>query len=490
MNLLTYRKRKKWPWILLSIFVILFGGVFFVYSWIKNLTPEKLLQSNFVQQQIVNKFGEDNAQLVNLFPSLLGFDSPKTYLILFLNNTELRPGGGFIGSYATLHFDQGKTNILQMGGTENINVSSSALTPPKIMTEKLKVDRWFFRDSNWSPDFVESSKKTLEFYQAGDNIGAKDISGVIGITIDALEKLMKVTGPFVVEEIEFTADNVIEKLEYEVEYGYDDKGISFSERKDIMKTFMLALMNHLKDNFFKNIYIYQELALSLLNDKNIVIYSLSPNIQKIVDEHDWSGRMKENSGDYIMWVDANLGALKTDRVIKRNLNYNLSLDKDYYKAVASMVYTHTGSFDWRTTKYLTYARVYVPLDSKLISVQVGDQIWQKNNIKNNFEVDSGVENGKQWFGTYLSIEPGKQKTVNFTYSLPSNITKIIQNKNYSLLVQRQIGMNNVDLTMHLEFDTTRVVSSALPAENEVDWNDNIYNYSSDLKEDLEFDVKF
>jgi len=46
------------------------------------------------------------------------------------------------------------------------------------------------------------------------------------------------------------------------------------------------------------------------------------------------------------------------------------------------------------------------------------------------------------------------------------------------------------MTTHLEFDSTNVVTSAVPAENEVNWNDNIYDYSSDLKEDLEFDVKF
>ncbi|MFA7314553.1 MAG: DUF4012 domain-containing protein [Candidatus Magasanikbacteria bacterium] len=490
MSIINHKKRKKWPWVLLVVLVILFAGGFYVYSWIKNLTPEKILQSSFVQKQIINNLGEDNTKLVNLIPGLLGFDSPKTYLVLFLNNTELRPGGGFIGSYATLRLEQGNVNILQMEGTENISIASSAPTPPKIISDKLKVDRWFFRDSNWSPDFVESSKKTLEFYKAGNNIGAKDISGVIGITTDVLEKLMKVTGPFVVEGIEFTSDNVIEKLEYEVEYGYDDKGISFSDRKDIMKPFMIALIDHLKNNLFKNIYVYQDLAMSLLKNKSIVIYSLPSEIQEIIDSNDWSGRMKGSSGDYLMWVDANLAALKTDRVIKRNLNYSFVFDKGFYQAVASMTYTHMGNFDWRTTRYLSYARVYVPVGSQLTSVQVGDQTWQINGNKNTFEVDSGIENNKQWFGAYVAIEPGYKKTVSFIYSLPSSITQSILNKTYNLLIQKEIGVNNVDLTTHLEFDTTNTVTSAIPAENEINWNDNKYDFSVVFDEDKNFVINF
>src|SRR6185437_16558381 len=46
--------------------------------------------------------------LVTIFPKLLGYNGTQTYLILFQNNAELRPGGGFIGSYGLVSFDHGK----------------------------------------------------------------------------------------------------------------------------------------------------------------------------------------------------------------------------------------------------------------------------------------------------------------------------------------------------------------------------------------------
>ncbi|EKE07051.1 MAG: hypothetical protein ACD_18C00205G0002 [uncultured bacterium] len=483
MNTGFKQKRKKWPWVFLFIFIFFFAGSFYVYSFVKNLTPDKLLQSEFVQKQIVKKIGEDNAEIVNLIPEFLGFHEPKTYLFLFLNNTELRPGGGFIGSYATLKFTQGKMDILQMGGSEDMDTATSEINPPQIIKDKLVVDRWYFRDSNWSPDFVSSSEKALQFYKNGNNVGANEISGVIGVTTDVLEDLMKITGPFTVEGIDFTASNVVEKLEYEVEYGFDDRGLDAHSRKDIMETFMLSLLNHLKTDFFQNMDIYKDLAITLLKEKNVVLYSLSPDWQKTLEKADFAGRMKASSGDYLMWVDANLSALKTDWAIRRNLQYSLRQDeKKDYIAKATMNYLHQGKFDWRTTYYLSYARVYVPVGAQLISANFAGQNIEK------LKIDSGLENGRQWFGTYISVEPGANKSLSFEYKLPEIVTNLLETNNYNLLLQKQIGMNNIYFTTDLQF--AKNISTALPAEEEKNWGDSRYKFETDLTTDFEFKVKF
>ena len=483
MNTNFTPKRKKWPWVLSIIFLFIFVGGFYAYSFVKNLTPEDLLQSDFVQKQIIKQVGDENSDLLNIIPDLLGFEEPKTYLFLFLNNTELRPGGGFIGSYATMHFDKGQTSILQMGGTENISKNSSSDNPPVILKDKLGVDKWYFRDSNWSPDFAFSSEKTLEFYKNGNNVGADDIDGVVGITTDVLEDLMQITGPFVVDGIEFTSQNVIEKLEYEVEYAYDDKGLEFHERKDILETFMLALMNHVKGDVFKNLAKYKNLALALLKEKNIVIFSLSEEKEDILTKNNWGGRMNESDGDYLLWVDANLAALKTDYVIKRDFYYSFGKnDSGDYVATAKMHYFHKGSFDWRTTRYLSYSRVYVPLNSKLVSVKfAGKEIDKK-------DIDTNVEGGKQWFGTFIRIEPGEEKELEFIYSLSDSVQEILKNKNYSLLLQKQIGMNNVNINLDLNFDSN--ITLAEPSEESSHWGNNIYNYSSALSQDKNFVISF
>ena len=52
-----------------------------------------------------------------------------------------------------------------------------------------------------------------------------------------LEELLKLTGPITVDGLRFTGDNVQRTLEYEVEYGFVDRGRSREERKNILKDF-------------------------------------------------------------------------------------------------------------------------------------------------------------------------------------------------------------------------------------------------------------
>ncbi len=488
----TLEKRRKWPWVLLILFLIIAGGIWYVarqFSW------EKLLTSEFVQEKIEEQLGVELDGIFALAPEVLGLYEPKTYLVLFLNNTELRPGGGFIGVYATIRVDKGEVEVLRVEGTEKIDHQTPASwnpVAPEILSDHLNVDKWYFRDSNWSPDFRLSSQKSLEFYRGEQGIASGDIDGVIGITTTVLEELLRITGPMTVQGINFTADNVIEKLEYEVEYGYDDRGLNFSERKQIIEPFMNELISHVKQDIFKNLNVYKKVGEELIEQKHIMAYSLDTELQKSIEEFHLEGGMKEVDGDYLMWVDANLAALKTDHAIDRNLNYTITArpaahetEDTWYVGTATMTYNHTGVFDWRTSRYRTYARVYVPLGSKLIS-HSGSMAWDRSNEPG--EVDQGIENGKQWFGAFISVEPGQTKSLSFSYALPGSIRDEVKNSAYTLFVQKQLGTIKPGLTLGLDFDTN--ITSAKPAEEVEEWDDGVYKLESDLIVDRSFIVSF
>ncbi|MBT3949289.1 DUF4012 domain-containing protein, partial [Candidatus Parcubacteria bacterium] len=118
MDYIQQQKPRKWPWVLLVIFLILFGTSWYAYTWLKGLSPEDIFKSEFVRKQVERQLGEDKAELFDLLPGLLGFTEKKTYLVLLLNNTEMRPGGGFIGTYVTLQANKGDVDILKVEGTE------------------------------------------------------------------------------------------------------------------------------------------------------------------------------------------------------------------------------------------------------------------------------------------------------------------------------------------------------------------------------------
>lgn len=436
------------------------------YRWVKNLTPEKIFQSGLVQGQIKKQLGDENADLMKLLPRFLGFTKPMTYLFLFSNNTELRPGGGFIGSYAVVKIDKGKTDLVILEGTEKIDHNTPKdwkPEPPIQIKRHLGMGKWFFRDANWSPDFAESAKKALELYKGENGLEADNIDMVIAFTPTVLEKFMEKTGTVSVDGVDFTAKNVTEKLEWEVEYGYGEKGLAFHQRKDIMRPFFWALMHKLKLDALSHWVDYFKLADELTGEKQIMFYSKDAEAQKDLLARGWAGEVKiTTSTDYLLWVDANLASLKTDHVIKRNLKYTLAPDKSgRLVATAEMTYNHGGVFDWRTTRYRTYARIYVPAGAKLLSYD-GAMKWDRTAGKG--EVEQGDELGKHWFGAFIAIEPGKVGKLSFTYLLPEKVSGQLKNSLYTILVQKQLGLTSMGLTIEPKFGTN--TSTVLQTDKE------------------------
>lgn len=420
----------------------------------------------------------DNNQLA-IFHKLLGFEEKRDYLVLFLNNTEMRPGGGFIGVYGVFEVENAKPSIIEMQGTERLDAGKKHnLEPPAPIKKYLKLERWYFRDSNWSPDFVESSKKVLELYSLEEGKNAEEIDGVLAFTPNLISEILKITGPLEVEGIVFNSDNFVEKLEYEVEYGFKDRGLDFTGRKDIIKSLYNELIKSFKKNVFSKWKEYLDVFTLMAEEKQIVYYDKDPAIMEIARTKKVTGEVLETSNDYLLWVDANLGALKTDVALERELIYKIyKNEQGDYVARASMKYNHIGQFDWRISRYLDYTRVFVPAGSKLLG--------QSKELS---DISSGEELGKAWFGGFFTLEPGENKTYYFEYLLPARITKQIEDGLYTLSVQKQIGLPHAKLTLDLDFDKT--VLQASPSEKPENSENSKYKLQMDLLKDEEFKVKF
>jgi len=481
------RKRRIWPWMLFFflLMVILIG--FVVYRVAKQFTPEQLIQNGFVQDIVIDQIGEEHRDIFEALPVFLGFDEPKTYLLLSLNNTELRPGGGFIGVYGVVRVDQGQTEIVVMEGTEALdNAAPDTFKPaaPAPLADYLGVDRWWFRDSNWSPDFAVSSRKALELYAGELGVAADEIDAVIAVTPTVLEEIVRITGPVEVQDKTFTADNITETLEYEVEYGYADRGISFADRKQIIQPLMLKIMNLVKTDMFARPKVYVAEIQHLIAQKQILMYTENETLKKIGDTYNLTGTMNPCVVDCVSWVDANLGALKTDHALDRRMTYTVRKNAEGdFVATVSMDYFHKGDFDWRTTRYLTYARIFVPEGAILVDVDGKKRSGEDIALS---EVDSGVELGRTWFGTFFAIEPGQEKRLSYSYQLPESTKKRMMDGPYSLDIQKQLGSLYHGLVLDIELGSG--VTDAQPAEEKSEWGDKFYRYETDLSIDRAFIV--
>jgi len=467
--------------LLLAFFLLASAGVTVVVLWMFfNGNELKKIVVNEVSKKITQSTAE-----ANLLQSVLGFDRSHTYLFLFLNNTELRPAGGFVGSYAVVSVGQGIPRLIKVEGTEILDNTAPNFmsTPPDALKTYLGITKWSFRDSNWNPDFALSGAKALELYKKENGVAANEVEGVIGFTPTVVEDFLRIVGPIEVNGEEFNADNFTEKLEYEVEYGFAKRGITFSERKRMLADLTATLLSKIKIDLIKNSPAYWQLGERLLKEKQIVAYSPNSDWQQILTSRDWAGEMKKENGDYLLWVDANLGALKTDVVIKRSLSLDINKKNDNYEARATMRYEHTGKMNWRISRYRTYSRIFVPLGSKIVRVEGK----YKNSKGIDGVFDQGEENGRQWFGAFIAVEPGQTEKLAFVYTLSSQIANRIAGGVYSLQVQKQIGTLMPPLVLNIDFN--KKINTATPNIT-LKNNDKQYNFVTDLSQDRTFKLEF
>jgi len=429
----------------------------------------------------IEKAFDASLSFLRALPWLTGYPEEKTYLFILENNREMRPAGGFIGTYGIFQVANAEIKNFYTDNSYNLDVKvkdTQKIPAPKPMEKYMAQPNWFFRDSNWWPDWPTSAEKIAWFYaQEG---GTEKLDGVIAITPTVIEQLLGFLGEFEIGGLKFNQQNFWEQLQYQVEFGYYKQGIDAADRKDII--------GDLSREMIKRLYSYPisqwpdliDTISKSVKEKHILIYFFDPLAQSVSVENGWAGEVKTSPGDYVMLVDANLAALKTDSVMARTMIYNLHENKDgAVLAEARVNYQNMGTFTWKTTRYRSYTRLYVPDGSHLISVEAGGKVYKPE------EVDTVNEFGKTSFAVFFEVEPQTSKEVVWKYQLPNSIVDQIKNGEYQLLVQKQPGIEKMNLQLNLNFSTEVKDVSASKQTNK-----QTIKQTSVLRQDEQYSVWF
>lgn len=450
------RINKKWARIALLFVVIFFLGFYF-FSYAKENKKSFAINSLAVLDKFskflpiesdTKKEIEAANKLVEKFTNK--DDKEYSFLVLLQNNMELRPGGGFLGQYAVIKIKNGEVTSSFVEDANLLDQRISAKIPaPYPFLQTMQIRNWKFRDSNFSPDFPTNAEKAKYFYRlSGRNSDGFD--GVIAVNASVLNDVLELTGPLTVPgyNVEFNSDSAVLKLEEIVEKRYlENPDLDTQNRKAIMKKMTPLLIDKLTS--FGNIMKLASFAQSQINKKNIMVNFADAELQKMVEKVHWDGSVdKQWDGDYLMAVDANMGALKSDYYMKREMTYNIDLTAPKPVVELKILYTHTAKYgDWRTSDYHSYLRVYVPEGSNLLERKMVGY----PNVQNDF--------GKTYFGFKLDVLIGGQTEAYVKYELPERFSNI---EEYKLLIQKQSGVGAVPVNIHIkaedgEFDAQSVL---------------------------------
>lgn len=455
------------------------------------------------QFPLLKKIIDTTVPAAESLPAILGWPNEKTYLFLLQNNTELRPTGGFIGTFGILKVENAEIRQFTTDNIYNLDnpvKNTLFLDPPEPIQKYLSQTQWFMRDSNWDPDFPTSAEKALWFYQeeSGSN---EDFYGVIAVTPTFIQSLLEITGEITVDGVAFNSENLIEVLEFQVEKGFMQAGIPLSERKEIIGSLANELMDRIL-NLPKN--RWGELWKTFYDDvvqKQILIYIKDDHTQELVKEEQWAGEVKDFVGDYIFVVDSNMASLKSDPGVAHQIDYTLTKNENNELiSNLAITYDNQGAFDWKTTRYRTYVRVLVPYGSELIDWE-GAMENDKLLSKKEGGIDVSESHGRTQFGAFISIEPKEKKTLSFTYKLPVSFGEFTdQNKEYGLYVQKQAGTIGHGLNIVLDLDkrldsikpTDTVFTTDLSSLGDLGtaYTENALKIESSLLTDQQFTVYF
>ena len=125
--------------------------------------------------------------------TILGGKEFKRYVVFFYNNMEIRPGGGFIGSFATIEFKDYRMRNLQVYDVYDADGQLKVhIEPPTAIRDYLGQPDWFLRDSNFAPDFPENVKTAESFLKR--EMGFENFDGAVGITTTAIESILSQFG--------------------------------------------------------------------------------------------------------------------------------------------------------------------------------------------------------------------------------------------------------------------------------------------------------
>lgn len=391
---------------------------------------------------------EQGKPLIKALPSLLGEKDTKRYLMLFQNDAELRPTGGFLTYYSVFRVQEGDIKIDNSSDIYSLDNSISYHPAPSSIIKKYfpSVSQAFIRDINLSPDFITSMKDFNVMYEKSSQ--KSDVDGIIALDTHFFVNLIRILGEVDADGLKFTADNdptcgcpqVVYALENEI-----SRPVNYvkTNRKGLLGDLMIATLDKALRSSPKLYWgrLFQQFIVDA-NEKNIMFYMYDKDAQQGIEALNWAGKVRDFNGDYLYVNDANFGGQKSNLFVQKTLkiDYSISSDGKVKKKVTidyknpkpySDCNLERGGLCLNAT-LRNYQRMLVPKGSVLDSSK-GSQV----------KVGTSQDLGKTVFDSFFTVNPLGKATMSYEYTLPIKVSGGV----LPVLIQKQPGVDAIATTI-------------------------------------------
>lgn len=388
--------------------------------------------------------------IVKLLPDLLGNPDSKKYLIMFQNDAELRPTGGFLTAYATMKITKGK---IEPGVSEDIYTLDAGFKKKVPAPDPIKkylplVYNWNLRDMNLSPDFKDSMD-TFTGYMS-EVPGRPDFDALIAIDTEVPVAILKVLGPIGVggyggkfsaendprcdcPQVIYELENIITRPTYEIREG----------RKSILGPLMNSMLANMMGSPKAKWAEFFNIFTGSIKSKHLLMYFRDEGKQNAVEVLGAAGRINDYVGDYLHINDTNFAGAKSNMFITQEVEQvvNIEADGSLTKKL-TLTYKNPRPGDNCNLEagklclnglLRDWQRIYVPKGSVLKSAK-------------GYEVDMTTTEdlGKTVFEGFFTLAPQSVKKLEIEYTVPSGV---VTGSDYKLLIQKQPGTKDIKTTI-------------------------------------------
>lgn len=355
-----------------------------------------------------------------------GMGKRKKYLVLFQNDNELRPTGGFLTAFAVITVENGKVTPEKSDDIYELDKKFRKKLPiPEALGRYLTTEkRWNLRDMNISPDFKTSMDT---FYAEYVKLPGEpsDIDGIIGVDTEFLKTLITILGPVQVPGYgTFSAENEPRCDCPQIIYALSEiitrpTPYLREDRKGILGPMMRELLTKAygapKQQWPQ---LFQE-GFKALEGRHVQLYFVDAELQKVAETINMAGRIipPEDQKDFFAVVNANLGGAKSNLFTSYSMTQTVSAPVDgMIEKTVEITYANSRKGDncnleagllCLNSTLRDWTRLYVPQGSQLVSAQ-------------GFTTEPKVyeESGFTVFDGFFVLEPNSTAKLKLTYKVP------------------------------------------------------------------------
>jgi len=378
------------------------------------------------------------SQLVKSLPQILGEKEIKKYLILLQNNMELRPTGGYIGSFALVTFEGGRMSEIELWDVfEADGQLKGHIEPPAPIKAYLGEANWFLRDSNWDPDFKVSAKRAAWFL---DKEIDEKVDGVIGADLEFIKRLLVITGPLEISDYDVVVNekNLYEITQREVEQDFFPGS---KKKASFLNALSKKLSEEIKGISLRGVGALGKSLRISLEQRHIQIFLNEEFAQSAIEKLGWDGGEvvgiscgKNCYSDFFGTVEANLGVNKANQYISREMAVLINIKNGNVLKVLNLSIKNSAPKESGLKgEYKAYVRLLVPKESVVENITL-----TKGGKTTNLPADTNDVSRHKEVGVLVIISPGELGVLNFSWRTPTKIS--FENKGeYRILVRKQAG---------------------------------------------------